>query len=129
MGAILDLPSSEWFGDFSSHLRVHIIDSHRPQNLASLFGEDHRIVVWDDVGADKMDDLKKAWIALVNSPDESDDDDSSDEGEEDEDEDQDEEILEMVGGSDGGLSPSKIRRPSSTSPKQGKRKKLRGDKV
>ena len=53
MGSIIDLPSEEWFGDFPDHLRVHIIDSNRPQNLASLFGPDEKIVIWDDGGAEE----------------------------------------------------------------------------
>jgi hypothetical protein len=38
MGAILDLPSEEWFGALDDQISVHIIDSNRPQNLSSLFG-------------------------------------------------------------------------------------------
>lgn len=65
MGAILDLPTPEWFGDFPDDVRVHIIDCNRPQNLSSLFGPDPKIVVWDDGGADEMNDLKEAWGALA----------------------------------------------------------------
>ena len=68
MGAILDLPSSAWFGDFSEKLTVHVIDSSRPQNLSSLFagGESgERIVVWDDGGAEKMEEEKRAWEVLT----------------------------------------------------------------
>ena len=86
MGSIIDLPSEEWFGDFPDHLRVHIIDSNRPQNLASLFGPDEKIVIWDDGGAEDMEDEKKAWEALAYAPDDDEDseDDSEDEDEEDE---------------------------------------------
>ena len=68
MGAILDLPSPEWFGDFHQELKVHVIDSSRPQNLSSLYagGESgERIVIWDDGGADKMEDERKAWEVLT----------------------------------------------------------------
>ncbi|KAH9934679.1 CDC45-like protein-domain-containing protein [Fomitopsis serialis] len=40
MGAILDLPSSEWFGDFDPRLTVHVIDSSRPQNLRRRVAEE-----------------------------------------------------------------------------------------
>ena len=68
MGAILDLPSAEWFGDFAADLRVHVIDSSRPQNLSSLFigGETgDRILVWDDGGAESLEEARKAWEALA----------------------------------------------------------------
>ena len=68
MGGILDLPSSEWFGDFSLKTSIHVIDSSRPQNLSSLFtaGESgERIVVWDDGGAENLDEERKAWEAIT----------------------------------------------------------------
>ena len=68
MGAILDLPSPEWFGEFEQDLRVHVIDSSRPQNLSSLFGEGdtgERVVIWDDGGAEHMQEEKKAWEVLT----------------------------------------------------------------
>ncbi len=68
MGAILDLPSPEWFGDFTQHLTVHVIDSSRPQNLSSLFGAGEageRIVIWDDGGAELMEEERKAWEVLT----------------------------------------------------------------
>lgn len=68
MGAILDLPSSEWFGDFSTQLTVHVIDSSRPQNLSSVFGggeNGERIVIWDDGGAEDLQEERKAWEALT----------------------------------------------------------------
>ncbi len=68
MGAILDLPSPEWFGDLSPNLTVHVIDSSRPQNLSSLFagGEmGEHIVIWDDGKADQMQDERKAWEVLT----------------------------------------------------------------
>lgn len=67
MGAILDLPSSIWFGDFSAKLTVHVIDSTRPQNLGSLFGAGDaadRIMIWDDGEAENMTEERKAWEAL-----------------------------------------------------------------
>ena len=68
MGGILDLPSSEWFGDFRPEMSVHIIDSARPQNLSSLFGggeNGERIIVWDDGGAEKLSEEQKAWESLM----------------------------------------------------------------
>lgn len=68
MGAILDLPSSEWFGDFNAMLTIHVIDSSRPQNLSSLFGggeNGERIVIWDDGGAENLQEERKAWEALM----------------------------------------------------------------
>jgi cell division control protein 45 len=67
MGAILDLPSSMWFGEFSDKLTVHVIDSTRPQNLGSLFGGGEigdRIVIWDDGEVENMEEERKAWEAL-----------------------------------------------------------------
>ncbi|KIM65142.1 hypothetical protein SCLCIDRAFT_15082 [Scleroderma citrinum Foug A] len=67
MGAILDLPSPIWFGEFSAGLTVHVIDSTRPQNLGSLFGggdATDRIVIWDDGEAQSMTEERKAWEAL-----------------------------------------------------------------
>jgi len=68
MGSILDLPSEEWFGTFNPEITVHIIDSARPQNLSSLFGAGEngdRIIVWDDGGAEKLGEERKAWEALM----------------------------------------------------------------
>lgn len=68
MGAILDLPSSEWFGDYDPQVIVHIIDSSRPQNLATLFGtgpNGDRIIIWDDGGAEKLEEERKAWEAIM----------------------------------------------------------------
>jgi cell division control protein 45 len=67
IGSILDLPSSEWFGDFPPKVHVHVIDSGRPQNLSSLFGEvegAERIIVWDDGGAEHLDEERRAWETL-----------------------------------------------------------------
>ncbi|KAI5123336.1 hypothetical protein M0805_001761 [Coniferiporia weirii] len=121
MGTILDLPSPEWFGEFPAHLRVHIIDSNRPQNLASLFGPDEKIVVWDDGGAEDLAEQKKAWEALAYAPEEDEDDDESEEDEEVE-EDEGENENEEVNGS----SSSGKRRRSSPSAKR-KRRKLDDD--
>lgn len=87
MGAILDLPSEEWFGEFPEYLRVHVIDSNRPQNLASLFGPDEKIVVWDDGDVEKLQEQKKAWEALAYAPEDDEDEDEDEDDEEDEDED------------------------------------------
>ncbi|KAG2158166.1 CDC45 family [Suillus bovinus] len=79
MGAILDLSSENWFGDFSMKLTVHIIDSNRPQNLANMFagGENgERFIVWDDGEAENMGDERKAWEALTYEPEPDSDEDS-----------------------------------------------------
>ncbi|THH05758.1 hypothetical protein EW145_g4562 [Phellinidium pouzarii] len=91
MGSILDLPSQEWFGDFPAHLRVHIIDSNRPQNLSSLFGPDEKIVIWDDGGAEDLVEQKKAWEALAYAPEEVEDSEDDEDSEEDEEAEEDEE--------------------------------------
>ncbi|KAJ7261312.1 CDC45 family [Mycena haematopus] len=103
MGAILDLPSEEWFGGFSTKMSVHVIDSARPQNLSSLFGGGEagdRIVVWDDGSADKLDEERKAWEALMYEPlpDSDDDSDSDSEEEQPKDDDDDEEEYEQNAG-------------------------------
>ncbi|KAH9951948.1 CDC45-like protein [Amylocystis lapponica] len=98
MGAILDLPSSEWFGDSSPQLTVHVIDSSRPQNLSSVFGggeNGERIVIWDDGGAEHLQEERKAWEALTYEPEpDSDSDDSDLDSQEDPAEDEDEEDYE-----------------------------------
>ncbi|KAJ7470263.1 CDC45-like protein [Mycena latifolia] len=106
MGAILDLPSDEWFGGFSTKMSVHVIDSARPQNLSSLFGGGEagdRIVVWDDGAAEDLDEERKAWEALTYEPLPDSDDDNSDLDSDDEDppredDDEDEEEYEQNGG-------------------------------
>lgn len=68
MGSILELPSQEWFGDFNENLKIHVIDSARPQNLSSLFGGDYgadRVLVWDDGGVNDLAEVKEAWMALM----------------------------------------------------------------
>ena len=68
MGAILDLPSPEWFGDYDPQVTVHIIDSSRPQNLATLFGAGEngdRIIIWDDGGAEKLEQEKTAFEEIM----------------------------------------------------------------
>ncbi|TFY70536.1 hypothetical protein EVG20_g2468 [Dentipellis fragilis] len=119
MGAILDLPSGEWFGDFPTDLRVHVIDSSRPQNLSSLFGggeSGDRVLIWDDGAAENLEEQRKAWEALLLDPEPESDDDSDDDLP---DELEDEEVEDYEGGSpsgkrrslgDGGRSPGKRRR-------------------
>jgi cell division control protein 45 len=65
-GAIIDLPSDNWFGLFPESLHIHIIDSSRPYNLSTLFGAGpaERIVVWDDDSVAKMDDVRASWFAI-----------------------------------------------------------------
>jgi cell division control protein 45 len=86
MGAIIDLPSSEWFGEFNLKTTIHVIDSTRPLNLSSLFGagqNGERIVIWDDGDAENLKEERKAWEALMYEPEaDSDDDDSEDEDDE-----------------------------------------------
>ena len=68
MGAIVDLPSPEWFGDFPTSVTVHVIDSSRPQNLSSVFGggeNGDRIVIWDDGGVEDLEEERKAWETLT----------------------------------------------------------------
>lgn len=122
MGSILDLPSQEWFGDFPDHVRVHIIDSNRPQNLSSLFGPDEKIIVWDDGGAEDLEEQKKAWQALAYAPEEDSEDEDTELDSDEEAGDQDE-----SGGEDGeGSSSSGKRRRISPS---GKRKRRKLDDV
>ena len=63
----MELPSSEWFGESNTSLTVHVIDSMRPYNLASLFMDGpngERIIIWDDGGADKLQEERKAFEAI-----------------------------------------------------------------
>ncbi|KAF7295344.1 Cell division control protein 45 [Mycena indigotica] len=99
MGAILDLPSEEWFGEFSTNMSVHVIDSARPQNLSSLFGAGEageRIIVWDDGAAADLEEERKAWEALTYEP--HPDSDDSDSDEDDEEVEEDEEDYEQTSG-------------------------------
>ncbi|KAJ7168247.1 CDC45-like protein [Mycena crocata] len=104
MGAILDLPSEEWFGGFSTKMSVHVIDSARPQNLSSLFGGGEagdRIVVWDDGAAEDLGEERKAWEALTYEPLPDSDDDNSDSDSDEppiDDDDDEEEEYEQNGG-------------------------------
>ncbi|KAF9001890.1 CDC45 family [Cyathus striatus] len=89
MASFLQLTSSDWFGDFSLQVTIHVIDSTRPQNLANLFqgGENgERIIVWDDGEVEKLEEEKKAWEALQYEP-ETFDSDNSDDSEHDYEED------------------------------------------
>lgn len=122
MGAILDLPSPEWFGDFPEHVRVHVIDANRPQNLASLFGPDEKIVIWDDGGAEKLEEQRKAWEGLAYAPEESDED--SDESDEEEDEEDDYEgVDEEDGNGEAGGSSSSGKRRRGLSATRRKRRR------
>ncbi|GAW06297.1 CDC45-like protein [Lentinula edodes] len=128
MGGILDLPSSEWFGDFRPGMSVHIIDSARPQNLSSLFGggeNGERIIVWDDGSAERLAEERKAWEALMYEPEPDSDEDESNYDSEDEfdeylEEDADEEFEE---GSSGGRK----RRSLGDGNRKGKRRRTLED--
>ncbi|TFK86908.1 CDC45-like protein [Polyporus arcularius HHB13444] len=128
MGAILDLPSPEWFGDFPTSLTVHVIDSSRPQNLSSVFGAGEngdRIIIWDDGGVEHLQEERKAWEVLayapeVDSDEESDFDSDEEADEEDEEHDADEDYED-----DDSASPSRKRRSlGEGGRKQGKRRKV-----
>ncbi|PFH50087.1 hypothetical protein AMATHDRAFT_61914 [Amanita thiersii Skay4041] len=81
MGGVMDLPSSDWFGEYDTKVIVHVIDSARPLSLPSLFSSGdngNRIVVWDDGGAEKLEDIKKSWEVLQYEPELDSDEDSDD---------------------------------------------------
>ncbi|KAF7359316.1 Cell division control protein 45 [Mycena sanguinolenta] len=128
MGAILDLPSEEWFGGFSTNMSVHVIDSARPQNLSSLFGGGEagdRIVVWDDGSADKLEEERKAWEALTYEPlpDSDDESDADSEEERPRDDDDDEEDYEQNAGKrrslgEGDRTPGKRQRVDKERPRR-----------
>jgi cell division control protein 45 len=68
MGAILDLPAIDWFGEYDLQVTIHIIDSSRPQNLDTLFGTGEngdRVIIWDDGGAEKLEEERRAWEAIM----------------------------------------------------------------
>ncbi|TBU65661.1 CDC45-like protein [Dichomitus squalens] len=128
MGAILDLPSPEWFGDFPTSLTVHVIDSSRPQNLSTVFGggeNGDRIIIWDDGGVEHLEEERKAWETLTYAPEEDSDEDSdfdSEEEEAEEDEDDDQE-----GYDDGQSSASQPRKRKSLEEggrRRGKRRRV-----
>ncbi|KAF8334992.1 CDC45 family [Cantharellus anzutake] len=71
IGSLLDLPSSDWFGDFNSNVAIHVVDSTRPQNLSSLFGttpEAQRITVWDDGSARNLSEVQAAYESMEMYP-------------------------------------------------------------
>ena len=65
LGALVDL--SEYF-ELPPHVRLHVIDSHRPWNLANLFSsgvEAEQVIVWDDGDVDSdLTEEKAAYEAL-----------------------------------------------------------------
>ncbi|KAF8580907.1 CDC45-like protein [Ramaria rubella] len=127
MGAILELPSSEWFGDFSENLTIHVIDSGRPQNLSSLFGgepEAERVLIWDDGGANGLEEEKKAWEALMYEPEADSDEDSGldSQSEDDESKDDDDDIEEAESSSSGKRRHASSKRVNPS----GKRRRLEG---
>ncbi|KII88662.1 hypothetical protein PLICRDRAFT_30098 [Plicaturopsis crispa FD-325 SS-3] len=130
LGAILDLISWDWFGNWDTALTVHVIDSARPYSLGNLFtgGEiGERIVVWDDGGIENLTELRKAWEALEYEPKpDSDEEDSDLEDEPEEDQDEDEDEYEDGAPSrkrrslgDGSRAPGKRRRTdTNTAPRR-----------
>ncbi|EPT06085.1 hypothetical protein FOMPIDRAFT_1154831 [Fomitopsis schrenkii] len=124
IGSIIELPSPDWFGDFDTRLTIHVIDSSRPQNLQSLFGggeNGERIVVWDDGGAEHLQEERKAWEFVTYEPEsdsEDEDSDFSDQGEESPEEDEDEETYE------GGSSSGQKRRSLGDGESSRKRRRL-----
>lgn len=142
MGSLLDIQSPQFFGDFDTQIKIHIIDSARPYNLDSLFsaveGFD-RVFVWDDGSVDKIDEDRKAWETLQvcycpsrwppkpttpkYAPEPDSDDDSDDDSEEElsQDEDTDNDYEE-------GSRPGK-RRSIGDGSRKGKRRKVDDDVV
>ncbi|KAH9857037.1 CDC45-like protein [Lenzites betulinus] len=126
MGAIIDLPSEDWFGDFPTSLTVHVIDSSRPQNLASVFGTGEngdRIIIWDDGGVEDLQEERKAWEVLTYAPEEDSDEEDSDQDSDEAAEEDEEDDEEGYEGDD--ASPSRKRRSlGEGGRKEGKRRKL-----
>ncbi|KZV86545.1 CDC45-like protein [Exidia glandulosa HHB12029] len=125
MGSILDLPSPEWFGEFHERLTVHVVDSLRPQNLASLFDtgdEAERIVVWDDGKADNMKDEREAWEQLMAHPEDSDDEDND--SDDDLPREDDEDVLVQDSGDESETSSGKRRRSGGSPSPRGKRRRI-----
>ncbi|KAH7340891.1 CDC45-like protein [Rhizoctonia solani] len=84
IGAILDLLSEEWFGEFPQDVTIHVIDSMRPQNLSNLFApgrEGERIRVWDNGEALKLEKQKEAYETFLYSVDSSSDEEDDDDDE------------------------------------------------
>ena len=67
MGSYIELVRDDWFGKFNPQVKLHVIDSGRPHCLENLFtpGEGgNRIILWDDGGAEDLEDVKIAWEAV-----------------------------------------------------------------
>ncbi|WOO77671.1 Cell division control protein 45 [Vanrija pseudolonga] len=94
IGAVL--PNLESFFDLPAGVHLHVIDSHRPWALESLFDVDNvdedgveanQIWIWGDGDESKLDEVKKSWEALqYNDVADSDDEEDEDDDEDDEDE-------------------------------------------
>ncbi|KAL1408302.1 DNA replication initiation factor cdc45 [Vanrija albida] len=130
IGAVL--PSLEQFFELPPGVHLHVIDSHRPWALESLFdvdnvdedGEGNQIWIWGDGDESKLEEVKKSWEALqYNDVADSDDDEESDEEddeeeeeEEAEDEDEDEDGEGRKRGRQGSSRPKKRRRSTRMAP-------------
>ncbi|RDB20816.1 Protein TSD2 [Hypsizygus marmoreus] len=127
LGALQDI--NTYFGDFTSKLDIHIIDSSRPLNLYNIFlGGDmgDRIIFWDDGSAEKIVDVGKSFEATTFEPQvESDDEDSDFYSDEDEPERSDEE----EDYEDGGMASGKRRSLGDGDGKPSKRRRVERERA
>ncbi|KAG6874268.1 hypothetical protein C0995_001493 [Termitomyces sp. Mi166 len=84
IGGLLDLTTHDWFGNAGSRLKIHVIDSIRPINLANYY-EAPDVFVWDDGSVEKAHESRKSFEITFTAPEiESDSEDDSDLGSDDE---------------------------------------------
>ncbi|KAG6891331.1 hypothetical protein C0992_008785 [Termitomyces sp. T32_za158] len=78
VGGLLDLASRDWLGKAGSRLKIHVIDSIRPINLANYY-EALDVFVWDDGSVEKAHEVRKSFEITFTAPEfESDSEDESD---------------------------------------------------
>ncbi|KAG6917784.1 hypothetical protein DXG01_001056 [Tephrocybe rancida] len=86
VGGILDLATEEWFGKAGPRLKIHIIDSARPLQLANYY-EAPDVCVWDDGSVEKIgEQLHKSFDVTFTAPEYPSEDDESDTDSEDDEE-------------------------------------------
>ncbi|KAG6813312.1 hypothetical protein H0H92_012125 [Tricholoma furcatifolium] len=84
LGGFLDLATDSWFGNAGSRLKIHVIDSLQPKNLANYW-EAPDVYVWDDGNVQALEELRKSFdITFVAPEHESDSEDSDGFNDEDE---------------------------------------------
>ncbi|KAG6854915.1 hypothetical protein C0991_009738 [Blastosporella zonata] len=125
IGGILDLATDSWLGDAGSRLKIHVIDSSRPTQLANYF-EAPDVYVWDDGSVEKLSEqLRKSFEFCFTAPEYVSDSDDSDVNSEDDEDQENSEEDEEYGERD---SNSGKRRSTGNGDKPSKRRRKSQDR-